>query len=289
MDSSPVSYIGATGNEAWTIFPMNVMKHLVLIIFISLIFNIKVQAQLPYQILLEGEYPVDGDTTLYKNLDWFGFYKKDDSFGLQQDSFEKIQLKIEYQKNYHGSDLKTKPSIISTSNPDKSLFLLGVDRGKQLGFKSKHRCGSNDKYSFQETSLFPGRWVDSGFPSMSCTHLAIFSLGSVEKSGGSYEVKNYRIMLKLSSYDPKEEKTQEITGDIIEDGERIWADGGLLVPYVFATGDFDLDARTDFILWYHSTFYLYLTRYATGNDIVKLVAKSKLKKKIDFGYNGPPE
>lgn len=237
-----------------------------------------------YHILIEGEYPIDNDSTLYLNLDWYGFFVRDSIH--QYDLIERVQLQLEYVKNYHGVLWETNPTIISTSSSRKSLFLLGVKKGEQLDFKSAHRCGATYKYSLQETSLLPGRCVNWGFPTMSCSHLSILAFGNVKKTD-KWNVNEYQIIAERSTFMEETPKVQELTHDIFGRTRSIKLP--LFVPYIYAMGDFDFDAETDFILWNDGTFYLYLTRHARPQDIVALSAKSKLKMMINGGYSDTPD
>lgn len=257
------------------------MKLIVQLFFLSLL-SFTTKAQVSYHILFEGEYPIDGDSIFYQNLDWYGYYQRDSLH--DDDLIEKVQLKLAYLEDYGGVWWKSKPTIISTSSPRKSLFLLGVERGRPLDFKSEFRCGSTCKYSFQQTSLLPGRWVNWGTPTMSCSNLSIYALGGVRKSKNSYVLSDYKILMDRLTFMSEKPKTQEITDDIFGKTKSPLVLTPYGVPYIYATGDFDFDALTDFILWHEGTFYLYLTRYAQTKDIVKLVAKSKLKMMIDVGF-----
>jgi hypothetical protein len=245
------------------------------------------RGQSNYHILFEGEYPIDSDSTLYLDLDWYGFFVRDSIH--EDDLIERVQIQLEYVKNYDGVLWKTKPTIISTSSSRKSLFLLGVKRGEQLDFKSAHRCGATYKYSLQETSLLPGRCVNWGFPTMSCSHLSILAFGSVKKTD-KWNVSEYQIIAERSTFMEKEGKVQELTHDIFGRTKLpMKLNHPLLAPYVYAMGDFDFDAETDFILWHDGMFYLYLTRHARPQDIVALSAKSKLKMMVDGGYGSMPD
>jgi hypothetical protein len=240
------------------------------------------QCQPTYQILFEGEYPIDSDSSLYKTLDWYGFYTKDSV--NKNDEYEKVDLKIKYLSDYKGFLYKTPPSIISTSNSRRSLFLLGIQKGKKLDFNSEYRCGRTDQYTYQETSLLPGRWVNWHSPTMSCTNLSIYAMGAVKKDGKSYELIEYRIFTELNSGLDGKSKTQEITKDLFTDSKALIMHPFGTVPYIYSTGDFDLDAKTDFILKHDGTFYLYLTKFATGDENVRLQAKTKLKILTDIGF-----
>lgn len=239
-----------------------------------------------YHLLFEGKYPIDGDSTLYQNLDWYGFFMRDSTH--KYDVIERVQVKLEYVKNYDGVLWKTKPTNISTLSPRKTLFLLGIERGKQLDYKSAYGCGATYKYSLQETSLLPGRCVNWGFPTMSCSHLSISAFGSVKKTD-KWNVSDYQIIAARSTFMEKEDKVQELTFDIFDKKKMPMKLSPLDVPHIFAMGDFDFDAETDFILWHDGTFYLYLTKNARSQDIVALSAKSKLKIMINGGYGDMPD
>jgi hypothetical protein len=116
--------------------------------------------------------------------------------------------------------------------------------------------------------------------------LSILAFGSVKKTD-KWNVSEYQIIAERSTFMEKEGKIQELTHDIF--GRTLPTKLPLLVPYIYAMGDFDFDAETDFILWHDGTFYLYLTRRARPQDIVALSAKSKLKMMINGGYNDMPE
>jgi hypothetical protein len=254
------------------------MKYLFIILGLVIITN----CQTEYQILFEGEYPIDSDSSLYKTLDWYGFYSKDST--NEDDGYQKVDLKIKYLGDYDGMMYKTPPSIISTSASRKSLFLIGIEKGKKLNFKSEYRCGRTDQYGYQETSLLPGRWVNWHFPTMSCTNLSIYAVGTVKRNGKSYELVDYRIFTELNSGLDGKSKTQEITKDLFTDNKALYAHPFGSIPYIYSTGDFDLDANTDFILRYDGTFYLYLTKFATENENVRLMARKKLKILTDISF-----
>lgn len=242
--------------------------------------SFSLKAQDRYHLLFEGQYPIDRDSALYQSLDWYGFFTRDSLH--EYDEIERVQIHLEYVENYNGFSWKTKPTIISTSNPRRSLFLLGIEKGQQLEFKPVHRCRATYKYSLQQTSLLPGRCVNQGSPTMSCSSLSISAFGSIQKSE-RFNVNDYKIVAERSSFMEKEDKVQELTFDIF-DRKLPLKLNHLDVPHVYAMGDFDFDAKTDFILWHDGTFYLYLTKHARHQDIVELSAKSKLKMMINGGY-----
>lgn len=256
------------------------MKFLITLTLITFLANISLYGQFRYHILFEGKYPIDGDSTLYRNLDWYGFYVRDSLH--EYDLIEKVEIKLQYLKNYEGFFTEAKSTLISTSSSRKSLFLLGVERGQQLDFKPKHRCGATYAYSLPQTTLLPGRCVDWGTPTMSCSHLSVFALGSVKEKEW-WKIRKYQIFAERSVFFETKKKVQNLTADIYGSKKRSMI---YSVPFVYATGDFDFDAETDFILWYDGTFYLYLSRFAHPQEVAALVAKSKLKKMINGGNTG---
>jgi hypothetical protein len=251
---------------------IRIISALLVIITIS----VSTRAQSTFQLLFEGEYLINNDS-VNRNLDWFGFYKRD-SLNFVNDEIQEIRLMTSF-------DTKTGINKISTSIPVKSIFLLGVSKDVSPMFEREVRCGQYKTYTPAQGTMLPGRRFETPFPEFSCFEkTSLYALGNVNPDKWpSVSLTNYKIFVELNTF-PNLHREQEITRDLVkQEGEIIISSGhNYEVPYIYASGGFDKDHLNDYIICLDGTYSLFLTSLAPENKVARRVAV------LDLNFKYPP-